>query len=77
MNNNSHTNCPNISIFDKPIDNRTPISLWRAFIHKNSNNATVIPANAIDPINNLFAIEYIPEIDCCRAGKLEELFTKL
>lgn len=68
MNNNSIKNCPKIVNFDIPNDRKIAISLFLAFIHKINNNETMIPANINEPINNLLAIEYIPDIDCCNAG---------
>ena len=68
MNNNSIKNCPKIFNFDIPNDRKIAISFFLAFIHKSNNNETVIPANINEAANNLFAIEYIPDIDCCSAG---------
>ena len=68
MNINSIKNCPKIANLETPNDNKTAISFFLAFIHRNSSNETTAPANIREPANNLFAIEYIPDIDCCNAG---------
>ena len=65
---NSIKNCPKIFVFEIPNDNKTAISFFLAFIHRNSSNETTAPANIREPANNLFAIEYIPDMDCYNAG---------